>query len=161
MTPEPSSRWQRTWTLLRRWPALGVVPLVLLVAGFGQATVLRAPIVCVFRLTTGLPCAGCGLTRAFLALSHGHLQAALDFNLLSPFVFVWMLAWWLVAIVAVLRGRDVPDHPRWLPRLGLIVVVSYWIGRVAWFVLQPHPWQQMVTDSPVMRLVDGLLRRIV
>ena len=153
--------WQRTWALLRRWPGLLLIPAMFGAALLGQGPILGLPVLCVFRLSTGLPCAGCGMTRAFLALTRGHLHAALDFNLISPLAFAWFAIWWLVAVGSLLRGREVPAHPPWLPRLGLVVVACYWIGRLAWFAWQPHVWQRMVADSPVMHVLDQLLARLL
>ena len=52
--------------------------------------------VCTFRTATGLPCPGCGLTRSFCAISHGHLAAAWEFN---PFGF----GFYAGAVLLVLR----------------------------------------------------------
>lgn len=41
--------------------------------------------VCLFRYLTGLPCPGCGLTRAFSSLLHGRVQAAFAYH---PFAFL-------------------------------------------------------------------------
>lgn len=161
MTFALRAAWPRIWTSLRRWPGLLLIPVVFGAALFAQGPLNGMPVICVFRLSTGLPCAGCGMTRAFLALAHGHWHQALDFNLISPFAFAWFAIWWLVAVGSLLRGREVPAHPPWLPRLGLLVVGSYWIGRLAWFAWQPHLWQRMVADSPVMQVLHQLLARVL
>ena len=41
--------------------------------------------VCFFRAMTGLPCPGCGLTRAFSSLLQGRAEAAFAYH---PFVFI-------------------------------------------------------------------------
>jgi len=41
--------------------------------------------VCFFRAVTGLPCPGCGLTRAFSSLLQGRAEAAFAYH---PFVFI-------------------------------------------------------------------------
>ncbi len=41
--------------------------------------------VCYFKLITGLPCPGCGMTRAVIALAHGDLPTAWQYH---PFVVV-------------------------------------------------------------------------
>lgn len=41
---------------------------------------------CWFYHATHIPCPGCGLTRAFLSISHGQWTEAWNFN---PFSFVW------------------------------------------------------------------------
>lgn len=56
-------------------------------------------IVCPSRFLTGIPCPGCGMTRAFLALLRGDFAAAAHRNILAFPLFaflavapVWMLA---------------------------------------------------------------------
>jgi hypothetical protein len=48
---------------------------------------------CPFNLLTGLPCPGCGSTRAFLALMSGDLERAIAYNSLlfiAPIILVAM-----------------------------------------------------------------------
>jgi hypothetical protein len=51
---------------------------------------------CLFHAATGLQCPGCGLTRAFCAISHGRFSLAWDLNPLSFHLYalaVLGLAW--------------------------------------------------------------------
>jgi len=50
-----------------------------------QPSALPQVPLCAFQNTTGLPCPGCGLTRAFCAIGHGDFAAAWAFH---PFSFL-------------------------------------------------------------------------
>ena len=80
-----------------------------LVARF--APVLDLSYRCPFRLLTGLPCASCGMTHAFVHLAQGDLGAALAAN---PLGAILALAAW--AFAALDLARVAAGLP--LPRLG-------------------------------------------
>jgi hypothetical protein len=73
-----------------------------LVAG-GAAYVWLGPPVCPTALFLGIPCPGCGLTRATLALLHGDVARALA---LHPLVFV------LSPVFAFALGAALVDYVR-------------------------------------------------
>jgi hypothetical protein len=52
----------------------------LLIAIVDQDWVNDRPTLCLHKRFTGEDCMGCGLTRAMVALMHGHLGEALTFN---------------------------------------------------------------------------------
>ncbi|NJL01839.1 MAG: DUF2752 domain-containing protein [Spirulinaceae cyanobacterium SM2_1_0] len=47
-----------------------------------------SPFFCPFRALTGIPCPGCGMTRSFLAMSHGDFVGAASYHALGPVLFV-------------------------------------------------------------------------
>ena len=57
---------------------------------------LRLPGLCVYRLVTGKPCLGCGITRGLALLAHGHVRAA---TRMHPSA-VWLCAWLVAQMVA-------------------------------------------------------------
>jgi len=71
---------------------------------------------CPFRRLTGLPCPGCGMTRAFWALSGGRLREALTFN---PFSVV-LLGMALLEVVPGVKIRNPERIYRWLLPLVLL-----------------------------------------
>ncbi|MCO4761547.1 MAG: DUF2752 domain-containing protein [Myxococcales bacterium] len=148
---------RRAVLVFRRHPMLAIIPVIMFVAATLGTSITTGPIICVFRLGSGLPCAGCGMTRAFVALSHGHGHAALHYNLLSPIVFGWMWLWWIAAIVALATDRDPPRHPGWLVKSALVALTTYWLVRAGWFAAQPGAWQDMVDTSPVLRAINWLM----
>ncbi len=91
--------------------------------------------ICPLKNLSGIPCPGCGGTRAALALAGGRFVQALSFNPLSTllllcsplFLFAWM------------RNRKRPSADRWHPgrlfwTIVLALVLSNW-----YFVIRTLP----------------------
>jgi hypothetical protein len=70
------------------------------------AWVAAGPPLCPFRLLTGLPCPGCGITRSIVSTAHGDLAAALAFHPLGPLVLAALIA------VALSEAARRWVHPR-------------------------------------------------
>ncbi|MBA2340399.1 MAG: DUF2752 domain-containing protein [Pyrinomonadaceae bacterium] len=93
-------------------------------------------VLCPFRFLTGLPCPGCGMTRAFCHIAHGHFVTALRFNPFSVFVFLAVIIFWLKAAavafdlealrVALARLRPSAR----LSRFALLIVLMWWAARL-------------------------------
>lgn len=60
---------------------------------------------CVFKATTGVPCATCGGTRALVALGHLDLAGAFAMNPLIALLLVTLVPWGMVDAVLALKGR--------------------------------------------------------
>lgn len=93
--------------------------LPLKIAAVAAAAVLiaaadRFGYVCPFRALTGLPCPGCGMTRAWISLLHGDLSAAFRFH---PF-------FWAVPVLLVFLLTD--GRPK-IDRAVPIAVAGGWI----------------------------------
>src|SRR3979490_182877 len=61
---------------------------------------------CVFFRVTGLPCPGCGLTRACMLLLRGELRASIKFHAFAP-IFVLLIA---MLTVSTLLPRTVTER---------------------------------------------------
>lgn len=143
-----SAHWQH-WTG-RLWQWVGRRPLLsrtsgewrhlYLLAGFATIGLFFLPeglsafSICPFWNLTGLPCPGCGMTRALSALLHGDLRAAALFHPLSS-----------------------------LMMLALLVLVAAGFSTRLSFFLQSHGRQlrRIVWLSVAVLLVFGLLRLVV
>ncbi|WP_437594494.1 DUF2752 domain-containing protein [Sorangium sp. So ce1000] len=91
---------------------------------------------CPFAIVTRHPCPGCGLTRATLALAHGHLADALRFHPLSP-----LMAPLVIAVLAYNAATYVKDgriaaaeaaQGAWVTRLGValaVLMLTVWVAR--------------------------------
>ena len=58
---------------------------------FGLLAVFVFDINCIFKSLFGIPCPGCGLTRAFKEVFHGNLLKAEEYNLLSIPILLFLL----------------------------------------------------------------------
>lgn len=61
--------------------------------------------VCLFKFFFGIPCAGCGLTRAFLFLGHGDIRQAVLLNPNSLIVFLFVILFFAHRLVFLVTGK--------------------------------------------------------
>ena len=129
--------------LARPW--LGPVAVLLCFAGAAGAVAATdptddtGPSTCLFKLTTGFDCPGCGGTRAFFLLMNGSLPEAARHHAVAVFAapfLVWMyLAWALPRVAPKARWR--------LPKLHLTpgVLAGFLIAWGAFWVVRNLPWE--------------------
>lgn len=93
---------------------------------------------CPLFVATGIPCPGCGLTRATVALFHGEWRASLTLHAFAPI---------LAATLPLLIGGLLPARPRqrlidlveaFEQKTGLTGIVAvglilYWLARLLFF----------------------------
>ena len=97
---------------------------------------LTVPATCWFYRFTGLPCAGCGLTRSVVLLVHGRIASALAMHPFGP-VVVAMALLQLPPRLALASGRDGAWIGRWdriwnrVALAALVLLFAWWIVRTA------------------------------
>jgi len=100
------------------------------------ASLLPVVSFCPFRMLTGLPCPGCGLTHAFCDISHGDFRMAWESN---PFGFLFfalailLVAWpWLRTRFPVIeRALSRTRAVVWAPALLMVGMWVYDVARIA------------------------------
>ncbi|HSM52071.1 MAG TPA: DUF2752 domain-containing protein [Thermoanaerobaculia bacterium] len=114
------------------WGGAALALLALAPLGTRLAAALPA---CPVHAATGLPCPGCGTTRAALALAAGDPVAALAANPLAALAWAAAIAGGLAALALLALGRPLPSLPGWPERwrwplaLALAADWAYLIGR--------------------------------
>jgi hypothetical protein len=66
----------------------------------------EAQSLCPFKMLTGFPCPGCGITKSLVYIYEGDLSRSLHFHLFGPFVFALCLAAILILSVELFTGKS-------------------------------------------------------
>jgi len=120
--------------LIPRKPALGFAGLLLALVLVNMTGIVSAdrivgaiPVFCPFEALTGIPCPGCGMTRAILSLTAGNPGEAALYN---PFCFFLLF----MVIASILPPRWLEKVPSAVTKLlpccytaALILVIAFWI----------------------------------
>ncbi len=91
---------------------------------------------CPFFRVTGIPCPGCGLTRAVIFLLKGDLQASLRFHAFAPVVLLAAMA--LVLVLLLPRSITQPaiaklnklERQTGFTVIILVGLILYWLARL-------------------------------
>lgn len=121
----------RRFTSLERLVAGGLLG-VGVAAALDPATIEHGPVVCPFRLLTGLPCPGCGLTRSWVFALHGDIGAATTAHPFGVPLLVLVLVLAGVVVVRRVRGQHAPDLDRLVRHPLAVAVLVGWLGWAAW-----------------------------
>ena len=96
------------------------------------------PSVCPFYALTGLPCPGCGLTRAFVCLGHGQVLSALHWHPLAVLLYAACLLLWVRSGLGLWGVPLSPVPPRLAGRLGwsaLALLLLTDAARIGWLTV--------------------------
>lgn len=121
--------------------AMGVPALFLLAYLYPRIPVLNTAETCAVKGFLGFPCPGCGLTTAFVRLTHGDLVGSIDAHPLGLVIAGWLLYQLVRAVCAAIAGRwpkaILTQRQRdWLLCAFLAALFLQWIVRL---VLLFHP----------------------
>ncbi len=130
--PLPSTLLDRGGRQLR-WLLVGGSGAALLIAALVPLTLIGTFHACPFLRLTGYPCMFCGMTRAFMAMAHGHVAGAWRISPLGVPLFLATLAAFFWGTAGLVTGRKLLLRwPwRWIAAVGAILLVANWIYRLS------------------------------
>ncbi|MDH3255599.1 MAG: DUF2752 domain-containing protein [Acidobacteriota bacterium] len=112
------------------WASLGAI---IALGLFSFWTPTSGPILCLFRRSAGLPCPGCGLTRAASYLLHGDVVSSIRFHPFALLLAIEAALLWAVVGFRIHRGSPVglPASSDVWAVGHVAALVAFWLGRLA------------------------------
>ena len=106
---------------------------------FGILVVFVFDINCLFKTILSIPCPGCGLTRAFRELFQGHILNALNYNILSIPIFIFLSVYTIIIFVDLITKKNYLNKyllffKRHYIILIILVIISFIINIIKHFL---------------------------
>ena len=123
------------------WRERGLAWAVCAAAG-AQAALVAAGLpgwLCPVKALTGVPCPGCGLTRATAALFRGDLSAALRTHAYAPVILLALLLTGLALLLpkdarlAFVSAVESFERRTGVTAIALVGLLAYWLARLLFF----------------------------
>lgn len=91
-----------------------IYPIIVALIFYWIVTQIMFQTFCPFRIILGIPCAGCGMTRAIIYLITGDIETAMQMNSAAPF--------WMVFFIYFFWKRYIVGGEKKSIMAGLIIV---------------------------------------
>lgn len=115
---------------------------------------------CPLKLTTGMPCPGCGMLKSWAYLTHGHLHESLDFHLFGPgaYLAALFLTGWLGYELWQNRSYQLPKLVKiWAVPPIAIGLFVYHAVRLVDILQTPSQLQTLLNQGMIVRLVKATM----
>ena len=92
---------------------------------------------CAFKMITGFPCPGCGITKSLVYFYHGDFYKSVSYHILGPFVIAFSVVSIVVLIMELITKKEYFNTVMYNKRLayGLgFFLVGYHIIRLIFFI---------------------------
>jgi len=114
---------------------------------------------CVFYQTIGLPCAGCGMTRATRFVLTGQFSRAFYLNPMSYVVVLYVV---YCLFFRYIKGRVVPYFVRGIIVIAVLMILFYIVRMVMYFPERvPYVYNYNNTLEGIIPGYRGFVRRVL
>lgn len=92
---------------------------------------------CPFKMITGFPCPGCGITKSLVYFYHGDFYKSISYHILGPFVIVFSVVSIVILTIELLTKKEYFNTILYNKRLAYALgffLVGYHIIRLILFI---------------------------
>ncbi|WP_245945975.1 DUF2752 domain-containing protein [Flavobacterium magnum] len=104
---------------------------------------------CPFKMLTGFPCPGCGITKSLVYFYAGDIGKSLHYHVFGPFVILFAVTTILVLSAELITGKEYLDNWLYNKKLAYalgIALAAYHLIRLVLFVIE-HSWDDILRQS--------------
>jgi hypothetical protein len=123
------------------------LPLVILL--FGNEDIAHRQSYCPFKMLTGFPCPGCGITKSILSVYQGNLAASFGYHIFGLFVVIFCVFLIPLLIWELITERDYFNNFFYSKKLAIflaLVLMFYHFIRLIVFI-SIHSWSEIMIES--------------
>lgn len=125
---------------MKGFSAIGLVAILFAASALLPLAWIETMPLCMIRQVTGWECPGCGLTRAFLAMFHGHWKAAIEFNALAPVIALYLAILVADRLYTAWHGSRpawyTVEGTRWISSLFGLLAFGQWFYKSGLHLIQ-------------------------
>lgn len=92
---------------------------------------------CPFKMLSGFPCPGCGITKSMVYFYEGNLSKSLYYNIFGPLVIVFCIVTIAVLLTELITKKEYFNQLLFNKKLGYslaIILGSYHLIRIIYFI---------------------------
>ncbi|MFY8020221.1 MAG: DUF2752 domain-containing protein [Bacteroidia bacterium] len=104
---------------------------------------------CPFKLLSGFPCPGCGMTKSLVFMYKGDWMQSLSYHLFGPFVFFFCLGLIPLLILELVQNRNFLNHLFYNKKTGILLALvlgAYHLVRLIIFI-STHSLSEILQES--------------
>lgn len=92
---------------------------------------------CPFKMLTGFPCPGCGITKSLIFLYQGNLLKSISYHLFGPATFLFCIVTIVVLTTEVITRKKYFRNVVYSTKLAYVLgitLAAYHLSRLVWFI---------------------------
>ena len=104
---------------------------------------------CPFKMLTGFPCPGCGITKSLVYFYEGNLYKSFYYHILGPFVVVFAIITIVVLTTEIITKKEYFNKYFYSKKLAIFMgffLGTYQLIRVIYFI-KNHSLDEIVKES--------------
>jgi hypothetical protein len=104
---------------------------------------------CPFKMLTGFPCPGCGITKSLVYFYQGDLAKSFYYHIFGPFTFLFSIVVVITLTAELITKREYFNtifYSRKIAYFLGIILMTYHLGRLVFFV-KDHTVDEIIKES--------------